>query len=299
MSEIKCIYCQSQSFVKNGSYRRRSDNRKFQRFRCTHCHKNFSEQAFKPDFRLRRRNLDLLIFRLLAGGMAQREIARTVGVCRRSVACRVVRFGEYAKVKLKTYRDQMPKADLILFDEMETFEHTKCKPLTMPIAVEEKTRKILSFSVGKIAAKGHLAKISRKKYGPRPCQRKELLNSLIKELKTCCSQSPTIKTDLSHHYPSIIKRGWQGKAVHKTSKGRRGAVTGQGEMKKGGYAQLFFLNHTYAMIRDKVKCLSRKTWCTVKKIQKFECLVYIYIHFHNQRVDGRDRPTLIYKSIHN
>ena len=64
-------------------------------------------------------------------------------------------------------------------------------------------------------------------------------------------------------------------------------------MKKGGYDQLFFLNHTYAMIRDKVKCLSRKTWCTVKRIQKFEYLVYIYIHFHNQRVEGINRPTLV------
>ena len=169
MSETKYNHCHSHRFVKNGNYRRKSDNRKFQRFQCRNCKRNFSEQTFKPDYRLKQRDLNLLIFRLLAGGMAQREIARTVGICRNSVASRVIRYGKYAKAKLKLYREQMPKSDLVLFDEMETFEHTKCKPLTMPIAVEEKTRKILSFSVGTIAAKGHLAKISRKKYGPRPC----------------------------------------------------------------------------------------------------------------------------------
>ena len=41
---------------------------------------------------------------------------------------------------------------------METFEHTKLKPLTIPMAVEQGTRRILAVDVGKIAAKGHLAK---------------------------------------------------------------------------------------------------------------------------------------------
>ena len=42
----------------------------------------------------------------------------------------------------------------VQFDEMESFEHTKCKPVTLRVAVNPKNRKILALRVGKIAAKG-------------------------------------------------------------------------------------------------------------------------------------------------
>ena len=45
---------------------------------------------------------------------------------------------------------------LLLFgsnDELETFETCKYRPLTLPVVVEAKSRKILSLAVGQIAAK--------------------------------------------------------------------------------------------------------------------------------------------------
>ncbi|NRA67156.1 MAG: IS1 family transposase [Pseudobacteriovorax sp.] len=293
MKKQQCYFCKSNKTKKNGSYRRPSDNRKFARFFCKCCHRSFSEQAFKPDYRLKKRSKNEIVFRLLAGGMAQREIARTIGMSRTSIARRVVLYGTYAHTKLCEYRQSMTKTSLVLFDEMESFQHTKCKPLTMPIAVEESTRKILSISVGQIAAKGRLAKISVKKYGPRICERKISLVKMDNELKECCCKSPSIKTDKSNHYPQIIKQTWKGMATHITSKGKKSAVTGQGEMKKGGFDDLFLLNHTFAMIRDKLKCLTRQTWCTVKKVSNLIYLLYIYAHFHNQRVEGCDRPVLV------
>jgi hypothetical protein len=49
---------------------------------------------------------------------------------------------------------------------MESIEHTKLKPLTLPLAVGDDYR-IYAVSVGRIQAKGLLAELSRKKYGRR------------------------------------------------------------------------------------------------------------------------------------
>ncbi len=55
-------------------------------------------------------------------------------------------------------------------DEMESIEHTKLKPLTLPLAVGDDYR-IYAVSVGRIQAKGPLADLSRKKIRPPPIRK--------------------------------------------------------------------------------------------------------------------------------
>lgn len=276
-----CPYCNSaRKPMGNGSYNRRSDGRKLKRFLCGDCRRSFSETHFSIDFRLRKRNLNQSVFKFLSSGVSQRRCAFLVGIKPRGIACRVQKFGRCAEHNLKVYRQGRPKVEALLIDEMESFEHTKCKPLTMPIAVEDKTRKILSLSVGKIAAKGPLAEISRRKYGVRPCERKKALNKVFEELKACLSPTALIKSDESKHYIYPIKKHFQ-EAKHVTYKGRAPARTGQGELKKGGWDPLFYLNHSYAMFRDNLKTLTRKTWCTCKRPDRLQALMYIYAYFHN------------------
>jgi len=203
-----------------------------------------------------------------------------------------VRFGACARHNLEIYRKSRPAASTILIDEMESFEHTKCKPLTIPIAIEEKTRKILSLRVGKIAAKGHLAALSREKYGYRPCERKACLHAVFRELGDVVQEKATIKSDVSRHYPLPIKSYFP-KAIHTAYKGRRGCIVGQGELKAVGFDPLFSLNHSYAMIRDNVKRLARRTWTTTKRPDRLELHLYTYAWFHNLRLDWRRGPILL------
>ena len=51
------------------------------------------------------------------------------------------------------------------FDELQTIEHTKCKPLAVAVAVTEKTRKILAITVSSMPATGHLSHIAKKSMG--------------------------------------------------------------------------------------------------------------------------------------
>jgi hypothetical protein len=179
-----------------------------------------------------------------------------------------------------------------MFDEMETHEHTKSKPLTMPIAVEFKTRKILALRVGVIAAKGMLAKESVKKYGKRVCERKRVLDEMLEDLTACTEPTCVIKTDESRHYIRPILKYFP-KATHESYKGRKPQDNGLGELKTGGFDPLFYLNHTYAMIRDNLKRLSRRTWATTKCKDQLEHQLYMYAWFHNLWLDRVKYPIVL------
>jgi hypothetical protein len=74
---------------------------------------------------------------------------------------------------------------------------------------------------------------------------------------------------------------------HITTKGGRGSVVGYGELKKLGYDPLFSLNHCCAMIRDNLKRLSRRTWCTTKKIENLQNQLNVFQYFYNTRLNNR------------
>lgn len=284
-----CPFCKSaQPIRKKGFYTRPSDGVRLQRYFCKTCRKSFSEQHFSINYRLRKRSINQQVFRILSSGVSQRRCAFQLKVRPEAIARRVLRFGRCAAHNLSIYRQNRSKVSVVLIDEMESFEHTKCKPVTIPIAVEQGTRKILSLRVGAIAAKGHLAAIARQKYGFRRCERKRCLESVMGELKECLLEASVIKSDESHHYPPVLKKYFP-MAKHQAFKGRRGCVVGQGELKGGGFDPLFSLNHTYAMIRDNLKRLARRTWCTTKRPDRLELMLYIYAWFHNLWLDRKQK----------
>ena len=56
------------------------------------------------------------------------------------------------------------------------------------------------------------------------------------------------------------------------------------------------LNQTAAMIRDNIKRLARRTWCTTKKVERLLDLLMMYAHYHNQKIAGvRSLNLQIYK----
>ena len=189
-------------------------------------------------------------------------------------------MGELAEEKLSRFNQKFQKARKIQFDDMETFEHTKCKPLSIILAVEEKTRRLLGFEVSQMPAKGHLAQISRKKYGVRWDYRSKARAKLFTKIKELVEPQSLIKSDENPHYTNDIKRFFP-RATHKVYKGRRGAITGQGELKKIGLDPIFDLNHTCAMLRSKANRLFRRTWCTTKRPERLKLHLNLVALHHN------------------
>lgn len=63
-------------------------------------------------------------------------------------------------------------------------EHTKCKPVTATVVVQEHTRIIIDYSVAQIPAFGHLAATSRKKYRKRADHSRRERDALFKRKRS-------------------------------------------------------------------------------------------------------------------
>ena len=169
------------------------------------------------------------------------------------------------------------------FDDLETFEHTKCKPLSVTLAVEHGSRRILGFEVSQMPSKGLLAKISRAKYGHRQDCRHQAREKLFSDIKDYLSQDLVITSDDNPHYTEPVHKHFPS-ALHRTIKGGRGAITAQGELKKQRYDPIFSINHTFAKLRDDIKRLARKTWCTTKSPRELKLNIAMMAVYHNHRL---------------
>jgi hypothetical protein len=177
----------------------------------------------------------------------------------------------------------LPSIDKVHFDDMETSEHTKMKPLAIPIAVEHPSRLILSVDVASMPAKGLLAEKSRKKYGPRRDERPAGWMHVLGSVARLTSPEVVITTDSHKRYPKAIRHHLP-HANHVQVKGRRGCVAGQGELKVGGWDPLFSLNHTAAMLRANICRLIRRSWCTTKKKDCLRQHIMLYVMWHNETI---------------
>jgi len=167
------------------------------------------------------------------------------------------------------------------FDDMETFEHTKCKPISITLAVEQSTRRILGIRASRMPAKGHLTKISVKKYGKRKDERPKARDELFSSINGLICKKALIKSDENPHYRDLVKRHFPN-SKHEVFKGQRGCIVGQGELKKLRFDPLFSLNHTCAMIRANINRLFRKTWCTTKCLDRLQAHLNLFADFHNE-----------------
>ncbi len=267
--------------VRFGHFYRSSDRRKIQRFKCAHCGRYFSQASFSKKFGQNKRHLNGEIFKLLVSGVSQRRIARMLNCHLTTVSRKLSFLGQQARWINHCDRLKTSKVSEVQFDDLETFEHTKLKPLSVTLMVEKGSRQILAFEVARMPAKGLLAKKSLKKYGPRRDERPQSRDRLFRRIQSVVFENALIESDQNPSYFPLVKVFFP-KARYQTCKGQRGAVTGQGELKKIGFDPLFSLNHTCAMFRANVNRLFRKTWCTTKKIQPLIDHLELYAFYHNR-----------------
>ncbi len=286
--KLSCPYCVnpnpslsiSRTIYLQGRYWRKSDGRFISRFSCLKCKKGFSKATSHPCFSQNKRHKNQLVRKLLSAGNSQRETARILNLNRKTVVRKLLFWAKIAEEKLSLAPRMCQE---VQFDDLETFEHTKCKPLSVTLVVEARTRRILDFEVAKMPAKGKLAVIARKKYGKRPDERAKFREVLFERVKKHIHPQAIIRSDSNPHYPNPVKRHFP-MATHHTVMGARGCLTGQGELKKLKWDPLFSLNHTCAMLRANINRLIRQTWCTTKRPDRLKAHILLYTLNHNERV---------------
>ena len=269
--------------VRNGSFYRYSDSRTIDRYYCRNCKKHFSRATLSPAYRQKKRRINYPLNQLICSGVSQRRAAIILKVNPKTVVRHFRYLAEQARINQFEWMEQFKSSPIktVQFDDLETSEHTKCKPVSVTLAVDQNHRKILGFQVSQMPAKGLLVKKSLLKYGYRKDERPKGWNQLMKTLIPYIDQNATWTSDENPHYPKYLYLH-HSKAKHIQVKGARGCVTGQGELKALHFDPLFALNHTCAMLRANMNRLFRRTWCTTKNLQGLMDHLSIYVVYHNQ-----------------
>jgi hypothetical protein len=279
------FYKKEEYIISNGSYWRKGDSRKIQRFKCTYCGKNFSQATFSLSKWQKKRRVNILVQKLLSSGVSIRRSAIILKIDRKTVTRKLCYLALKAQMNHQAYLQKLQTAPImeIQLDDLITIEHTKLKPLTVTVVVNSENRVILSAHVGRIPAFGHLADLSRKKYGLRPSEHKKSLTKVFKNIRPVVAQNATIKTDEHKLYSMFIRKNFP-RATHQQYKSEPASIAGQGELKKVIFDPLFSINHTLAMLRANINRLFRRTWCTTKLPEKLQMHLNLFIDYYNRQL---------------
>ncbi|MGE3611770.1 MAG: hypothetical protein AB7I27_19430 [Bacteriovoracaceae bacterium] len=270
--------------IRDGTFFRREDSKKIQRFRCKNCHTRFSSATFTETYRQKKRRVNSPLLKLLSSGVSLRRSAILLGVNRKTVErklpilaqrCRRIHHRELNKLRGRVFNMQI--------DDLITKENSKLKPLSVSIAVDEDRRLILGAEVSIIPAFGHLSKLAVKKYGKRNDEHFQGMTRLFQKISPIVSSEVLVKSDEHTRYPGFIS-AYLPRATHLTFPSERGCIVGQGELKKVHFDPLFIINHTCALLRANVNRLIRKTWCTTKDPIRLKDHLDIFIYFYNQQL---------------
>jgi hypothetical protein len=246
----------------------------------------FSTQTFRVDHGLRRPALDGRIFGELVSKVTQRQIARRAFCTRRTVARRLDVFGEHCRdfhQRLMYERGQSRAWEgRFLLDELETYEHNRrLKPVTVPVLVHKPSYCILHAAVGTLPARKPLSPANLKKLakleieeGKRRSESRVKVAECFEVLQsvTPTTGTVTVGTDEKHTYRALLKDAFGDRLVHETTNSKRARTIRN---------PLFAVNLTFAMLRDGLSRLVRRTWAASKKREKLEWHLWTYIAWRN------------------
>lgn len=278
-----CPHCQSSKITKKNFYFIKHSRSRVRRYFCQNCLKSFSSRTLSSTYRQKKPFLNQLIYENLSSGNTQRRTARLLRCSKNTVARKLIWLAQFiSKVSLSN-QDFLH----VQIDELESIEHTKLKPLTIPLCVSH-NYKILGFTVGKIKTKGHLAEIALKKYGHREDQRRLALIELFENLKKQAKISPlTITTDAHPLYPRLVRKYFPSSehvviySRDHLKKKRELIYTAE---RKKVFDPMFALNQRCAMLRSDIRRLTRRSWCTTKKIENLKYHLDIYQSYNNRNL---------------
>lgn len=305
---MKCPTTNCHSHViKKGKLYLKADRTYVQRYQCIICKKNFINRnkiERKPNEKLYSTRKD--VAELYCRGMSLRDISKTLKVSRTTVMSKLDLVSNEIENKLRDYanfnfnshhEDNYKRTPIIVFDEMETYEHTKLKPLSITIAYDVINKKIVDIQVATFFPKGRFVSELKKKphlrikYEIAKRQRddnrtettKNVLNNVKKYLEGN-SNTPLFITDGKAGYVSILRE------VFKTYRHEviisREVVENFIKYDKYGISHKHIkekasLDSVCAIMRAKLSRLRRDSFIHTKKIINLQKNLFLFMDYWN------------------
>ena len=282
----ECKSSPSFQYQRRGSFRRACDGRVIPRFQCMRCKRSFSTQTFRVDYGLRKPALDHPVVMRLVSKVTQRQCTRDLKCDRAAIALRLERYGKHCRdfheQRMRERGQSKAWSSRFLLDELETYEHNRrLKPVTVPVLVHKESHCILHAAVGTLPARKPLSpanlrtlELQERSEGKRRSESRAKVAKCFEVLKSVCPASGPVRvgTDQKDTYRTLLKKAFGDRLEHETTHSKAPRST---------WNPLFVINHTFAMLRDGLSRLVRRTLAASKQRQKLEWHLWLYIGWRN------------------
>ncbi len=269
------------AYAKKGYFKTKWNAQPVPRYRCGECGKYFSSHTFRESYGQKKPYLNQEVFKWYASGTTLRRMAIVMGVSRVTITRKFLFMAELArKEHARRIQAGELKTSLAQFDEMESFEHSKLKPLSIALAVRARTGEIIGAQTAEMNCKGHLAVISQMKYGWRKDNRNVAREGVLRLLNQCSREWLVVVTDKKTDYPEILKKCLPHAEIQQVKRVERLSTKVSANRRNENDA-LFTLNYTCAKIRHDLSRMARKVWVTTKKAERLQAHLHLYIAFNN------------------
>lgn len=269
-------------FIKKGFYKIKRLNQRVRRYKCVHCHRSLCSRSFKSDFGHKKMDLNPKLQKLLVEGVTIRACSRILKMTYKNTYKKflwLIQQVQIQKEKQNHSGQRNYTARELYLDEMETIHHTKCKPLSIGIVVNERYE-IMDLLVAQMPAKGRLAPFSVQKYGPRPDEREGMLRKLVEKVSQQLSSVPqVVRTDAKPSYKGLVRNFFPNShhEIYNRVEKERHREKLHEKLHKKIYDPMFVLNQRCAKLRSDIRRLTRRSWCTTKKIENLQGHLNLYV----------------------
>lgn len=200
-------------YKKAGFFFRQQRPHRIQRYQCQACHRYFSTQTFHITYWLKRAEVVSTLLTKTVGCMANRQIARDIGVSPKTVDDQLSRLGRHCMLYHCQRVRHATNPSTVVVDGFETFEHSQYYPFHFNLCVEKDTDFVLGFTDSELRRKGRMTpeqKVRRHelehRFGrPDPGAIRTQMEALLRDAvgQSC---KVTIHSDDHPAYPVAMKR---------------------------------------------------------------------------------------------
>lgn len=296
------------SIVKKGYTTPKHNYQPFPRYLCTGCKYEFSSHSHRTNKFHKKPEINAEVFKWVCSGVSLAQIARNLKIDKKTIERKVVWLSDQSKIAhQKHLYDPSSSANQVAhvqIDEMETFESTRLKPLSITIAINAETGFIFALDVATMNCHGKLAAKSREKYGLRRDTRRVSLKRVLNTIKNCkelrsetsaiddkttsvvVESAITVKnaTDSPMIFSCDSKKTYipDIKSLFPDAEIRQYLLSKQKRGEPKLHDPLFTINHLCARLRSDVAPLARKSWTTTKSVKGLQNLLWIYLAWINK-----------------
>jgi len=150
-------------YIKDGFFRKGSDNRRIQRYRCKSCNRSFSSVTFQVGYWMKKPHLIIDIFLKTNGSMDNRQMAIDLKVAPATIDRTLARMARHSYLFHFLMLKKVPPWKKIVIDGFVSFEFSQYFPVHHHNAVDKDSRFFIYFTDSEVRRSGVMTEQQKKR----------------------------------------------------------------------------------------------------------------------------------------